>query len=345
MAATIRDVAKLAGVAPSTVSRVIAGSNRISQQTKDKVFDAMNKLGYIPNYNARSLAVRSTKCIGVITPRSTDEAFLNPFFPEVIRGITVRANEKGHALFLSTGSNEEEQMQAVVDMVQGRRVDGVVVLYSRPNDPLVNYLTQQKFPFVMVGKPAMNMESVSYVDNDNVKAGEDVTDHIIQLGHERIGFVGGSMELMVTKDRLQGYRQALEKAGIGYDASLVMEQQFLLEGGYQAMKKLMQLPEPPTALVVVDDLMAVGVISALNEMGITVPDDMSVGSINDFLIARFSTPTLTSVNIGIYQLGYKATDKLIRWIQDGEPDLQPTIVGHELIPRQSTTQYRHAEKV
>jgi DNA-binding LacI/PurR family transcriptional regulator len=128
LAVTIRDVAKLAGVAPSTVSRVIANSNRISQQTKDKVFDAMNKLGYHPNYNARSLAVRSTKSIGIIMPRATEEAFLNPFFPEVMRGISVRANERGYALFMSTGKNEEEQLDAVVDMVQGRRVDGVIIL-------------------------------------------------------------------------------------------------------------------------------------------------------------------------------------------------------------------------
>jgi DNA-binding LacI/PurR family transcriptional regulator len=333
---TIRDVAKLAEVAPSTVSRVIANSNRISQRTKNKVYEAMEELGYHPNYNARSLAVKTTKCIGIIMPRSTDQAFLNPFFPEVIRGISVRANEKGYALFLSTGSNEEEQMQAVVNMVQGRRVDGVISLYSRIDDPLLDYLQKQNFPFVMVGKPFKEENNVSYVDNDNILAAKEVTEHLLELGHKRIGFVGGELDFVVTRDRLHGYCEALQEAHIPFDESLSIQQPFLQEGGYRAMNKLLQLPNAPTALVVVDDIMALGVISALNEMGISVPDLVSVASINDVPIAKLSSPPLTSVNIGIYQLGYQATDKLLQWIQTDEADLVPTIVKHELVLRNST---------
>jgi DNA-binding LacI/PurR family transcriptional regulator len=336
---TIRDVAKLAKVAPSTVSRVIANSNRISQATKDKVFQAMQDLGYHPNYNARSLAVKTTKCIGIIMPRSTEQAFLNPFFPEVIRGISVKANEKGYALFMSTGSNEEEQMLAVMDMVQGRRVDGVISLYSRIDDPLLDYLTQQNFPFVMVGKPFKDAESISYVDNNNILAAKEVTQHLIELGHKRIGFVGGALELVVTRDRLSGYREALQEALIDFDEALTIQQDFIQEGGYKAMNKLLQLPDAPTALVVVDDIMALGVISALHEMRISVPDQISVASINDVPVAKVSSPPLTSVNIGIYQLGYQATDKLLHWIQTDKPDLSPTIVQHELVQRHSTAPY------
>lgn len=333
---TIRDVAKLAQVAPSTVSRVIANSNRISQGTKNKVYAAMEELGYHPNYNARSLAVKTTKCIGIIMPRSTEQAFLNPFFPEVIRGISVRANEKGYALFLSTGSNETEQMQAVINMVQGRRVDGVISLYSRIDDPLLDYLQKQKFPFVMVGKPFKEADQFSYVDNNNILAAKEVTEHLIELGHKRIGFVGGELEFVVTRDRLNGYCEALQEAQIPFDESLSIQQPFLQEGGYRAMNKLLQIPNAPTALVVVDDIMALGVISALNEMRISVPDQVSVASINDIPIAKVSSPPLTSVNIGIYQLGYQATDKLLHWIQTDEADLEPTIVEHKLVLRHST---------
>ncbi|GGK11824.1 LacI family transcriptional regulator [Caldalkalibacillus thermarum] len=336
MSVTIRDVAKLAGVAPSTVSRVIAGSNRISQATKERVYEAMEKLGYHPNYNARSLAVKSTRSIGIIMPRSTEQAFLNPFFPEVLRGISVRANEKGYALFLSTGKNEEEQKQAVMDMVQGRRVDGVIVLYSRFDDPVVDYLMNKNFPFVMVGKPAHHASKISYVDNDNILAGKEITQHLIDLGHQRIGFVGGSRQFVVTMDRLAGYQEALSEAGIAYDAQLLIEQDFLPEGGYQGMKQLMQVENPPTALVVVDDMMALGVISALDELGLSVPEDVSVASINDFYISRVSTPALTTVNINIFRLGYQATDKLLYWLENEEADLSPTIVGHELRIRHST---------
>jgi DNA-binding LacI/PurR family transcriptional regulator len=338
---TIKDVAKLAGVAPSTVSRVIANSNRISQRTKTKVYQAMEELGYHPNFNARSLAVKQTKCIGIIMPSSTEQAFLNPFFPEVIRGISVGANEKGYALFLSTGGNDEEQMQAVINMVQGRRVDGVICLYSKNNDPLQEYLIKQNFPFVLVGKPSSLEDKVSYVDNDNVAAGKDVTRHLIDLGHKRIGFVGGSLDLIVTNERLNGYIQALEEAKLKYEPSLTIHEEFLHQGGYQAVKQILKQDHSPTALVVVDDIMALGVISALNEVGIQIPNQISIASINDVLIAKVSTPPLTSINIGIYQLGYKAMDKLLFWIENEEPDLIPTILEHELIVRQSTAPCIH----
>lgn len=339
MAVTIKDVAKLAGVAPSTVSRVLANSSRISQATKDKVYLAMDELGYHPNYHARSLAVKSTKCMGIIMPRSTEQSFQNPFFPEVIRGISVCANEKGYALFLSTGSNEEEQVQAVVDMVQGRRVDGVICLYSKVDDPLIAYLQRQNFPFVVVGKPSSGGENIPYVDNNNILAAKEATQHLVSLGHRRIGFVGGDIDLVVTRDRLTGYRQALEEAGISFDPSLSIQEAFIQEGGYKAMVELLRLPDAPTALLVVDDVMALGVISALNELGLSVPDQISIASVNNVALAKVSSPPLTTVDIGIFDLGYHATNKLLYWIHHGEPDFIPTIVGHQLVIRHSTTKY------
>ncbi|WP_202078228.1 LacI family DNA-binding transcriptional regulator [Caldalkalibacillus salinus] len=336
MPITIRDVAKHAGVAPSTVSRVIANSNRISQRTKEKVFQSMKELGYHPNYNARSLAVKNTKCLGIIMPRSTEEAFQNPFFPEVIRGISVCANEKGYALFLSTGGNEEQHREAVVDMVQGRRVDGVISLYTKVDDPLVEYLSDQDFPFVVVGQPYNDKLKISYVDNDNVQAAKEATEHLIKLGHRHIGFVGGSIDLLVTRNRLIGYRQALEEAGMAYDESLAIHESFLQEGGYKAMVELLRNDNPPTALLVIDDVMALGVISALSEIGISVPQQVSVVSMNDVPIAKVSSPPLTTVNIGIYDLGYQATKKLLKWVEEDEPDFTPTIVEHQLMVRHST---------
>jgi len=334
---TIKDVAKLAGVAPSTVSRVIANSNRISQQTKVKVFQAMEQLGYHPNHHARSLAVKSTKCVGIIMPRSTEQAFLNPFFPEVLRGISVRANEKSFALILSTGGNEEEQMNTVVDMVQGRRVDGVISLYSRKDDPIQEYLLKQNFPFVLVGKPESSPDQISYVDNDNVAAGRDITNHLIKLGHQEIAFIGGSLDFTVTRERLKGFEQAIHEHGISTNPRFIIHGEFLHEGGYQAVKKLFTIEEKaPTALVVVDDLMALGVMSALNELNIEIPKQVSIASMNNLLISRVSTPPLTSVDIGIYDLGYQAMDKLLYWIENEKPELQPTIIQHELKERLST---------
>jgi DNA-binding LacI/PurR family transcriptional regulator len=208
------------------------------------------------------------------------------------------------------------------------------------NDPVIDYLKQQNFPFVMVGKPYTYTEKISYVDNDNIATGRDITQHLIQLGHERIGFVGGSMEYVLTQDRLTGYKEALAAAKISYDDQLVVQHDFLPEGGYQAMRELVQLPSPPTALVINDDIMALGVMSALNDLGLSIPEQISIGSINDFLLSKVSSPPLTTIIIGIYDLGYEATNKLLHWVLNGEQDVEPTIIPHEIKIRQSTAPRR-----
>ncbi|WP_257349210.1 LacI family DNA-binding transcriptional regulator [Pseudalkalibacillus decolorationis] len=338
MAVTIKDVAKLANVAPSTVSRVIANNPRISEQTKRKVREAMEYLGYHPNFNARSLANRSSKAIGIVMPSSAEKAFQNPFFPEVLRGISTKAHEKEFTLLMSTGTTEEEIYRAVVGMVQGRRVDGIVLLYSRVDDPVMAYLYEQKFPFMVVGKPYKDDNKISHVDNDNFKASRQLTDHLISNGHERIGFVGGSVNLVVTTDRLLGYEKALQVARIPYRSEYIINTDFALESGKQAVSELMSLSEPPTALVVTDDLMALGVLRMFNDMGVKVPKDVSVTSFNNAMIAELATPSLTSVDINIYELGYQAVDNLLKSID--KPDRPPSKikVGHRIIIRQSSEQ-------
>ncbi|MDX5475429.1 MAG: LacI family transcriptional regulator, partial [Bacillaceae bacterium] len=149
MSVTIKDVAKVANVAPSTVSRVIANNPRISEKTKKRVREAMEELGYHPNFIARSLANQSTKVIGLVMPASADKTLQNPFFPEVLRGISTAAHDKQYALQMSTGVSEEEILEGVIQMVQGRRVDGIIMLYSRVEDKVINYLQNSNFPFVV----------------------------------------------------------------------------------------------------------------------------------------------------------------------------------------------------
>ncbi|TLS37860.1 LacI family DNA-binding transcriptional regulator [Pseudalkalibacillus caeni] len=335
MAVTIKDVAKLANVAPSTVSRVIANNPRISEETKRRVREAMDYLGYHPNFNARSLANKSTQAIGVIMPSSADKVFQNPFFPEVIRGISTKAHEKGYSLYLSTGATEEEMFEGVVGMVQGRRVDGIVLLYSRVEDKIMSYLQKQKFPFAVVGKPYKNSESITHVDNDNFKAAKEVTEYLISLGHRNIAFVGGSQELVVTVDRLTGYEKAIRNAGISFHDEYVFQEEFLKEGGHEAVLELLSLKKPPTALVVSDDLMALGIMSKLDEMGLSVPDDISVISFNNVMLSEYARPPLSSVDINIFKLGYEAVDCLLDLISN--PGISPrrVTVPYKIIKRQT----------
>ena len=335
MAVTIKDVAKLANVNPSTVSRVIANNPRISEKTKRVVREAMEQLGYHPNLNARSLVNRNTQTLGIIMPSSAEKAFQNPFFAEVLRGISSKANEQGYAIYMSTGSTEEEIYQGVVNMVQGRRVDGVIQLYSRVDDLIMNYLYEEKFPFVVIGKPSNHSDKINYVDNDNIQAGFETTNYLIQLGHQNIAFVGGSLDLVVTKDRLEGYKKALMQAGVEVREEYLVQEEFLKEGGQEAVVELFSLPEPPTALVVIDDIMAFGVLSQLHEKGIHVPENVSVVSFNNVMVAEYARPSLTSVEIHIHQLGVEAVQCLVDHIREPKKSAKHVLVPHEIIVRDS----------
>ncbi|WP_273123837.1 LacI family DNA-binding transcriptional regulator [Bacillus weihaiensis] len=321
MIVTIKDVAKKANVAPSTVSRVIANSPRISEKTKKKVREVMEELGYHPNFQARSLAAKSTQAIGVIMPNSAYYAFQNPFFPEVLRGISTSAHDNKYGIYLSTGSAEDEIYNEVTSMVLGRRVDGVILLYSRINDKTMNFLQSSNFPFVVVGRPDEHDERISYVDNDNIFITKQVTNYLIDLGHQNIAFVGGSTDFVVTVDRLNGYKLALKDAGISFKKEYMVFEDFIKENGRKAIESLMNLNDPPTALVTQDDLIAYEMISHLEDMGIRVPQDISIVSFNNLMLSEHSKPPLTSIDICIYQLGFEATKCLLEKISI--PDTLP----------------------
>ncbi|WP_342429744.1 LacI family DNA-binding transcriptional regulator [Neobacillus sp. FSL H8-0543] len=335
MAVTIKDVARLANVAPSTVSRVIADSTRISEETKQRVRKAMEELGYHPNLNARNLASQSTKSLGLVMPSSKDVGFQNPFFPTVLQGISEGAQEKNYALHLTTGKSDKEILDAVIQMVQGQRVDGVILLNSKVDDRVISYLKERNFPFVLIGKPYKDIEEITHVDNDNLRAMKEVTEYLIGYGHQEIGFIGGSLEFMVTIDRLQGYKQALQNAGIEIKSEYIIHEEFLREGGQDAVREIMALDKPPTALVVADDFMALGVLNTLDELGIKVPDDLSIVSFNNLLLAEMSKPPLTSVDINIFDLGFQASKNLIVLVENKNEPTKRLIISHRLIERLS----------
>ncbi|KIL42220.1 LacI family transcriptional regulator [Gordoniibacillus kamchatkensis] len=335
MAVTIVDVAKRAGVSPSTVSRVISGHPRISPATVNKVKEIMADMGYHPNVMAKSLVSKTTSTIGIVLPRPAEELFQNMFFPEVIRGIVTHSSRTSYDLLMATGVTEREELEAVIRLVKGRRVDGLLLLHSRKRDPLVNFLREEHFPFVLVGRSEEHADILS-VDNDNVQASYDATRHLISQGHRRIGFVSGPPNLVVSMDRLAGYRQALAEAGLASSPEWIVEGEFLQESGYQAMSFFMSLPERPTAIVVIDDLVGFGVLRGLTELGFKVPQDLGIIGFNNTPMAELATPPLSSVDIGIYQIGYTASQMLIRRIK-GEKTMQPrAVIPHRLVVRESS---------
>ncbi|HZG75312.1 MAG TPA: LacI family DNA-binding transcriptional regulator [Paenibacillus sp.] len=336
MTVTIKDVARRAGVSPSTVSRVISNHPRISEETSLRVRKVMEEIGYHPNMMAKSLVSRTTRTIAVILPRPADELFQNLFFSEVIRGIVTQSTRSGYDLLMATGTTEREELETVTRLVRGRRVDGILLLYSRANDPVVAMLKEADFPFAIIGRNE-DYPDILTIDNDNVQASYDATRHLISQGHERIGFVSGPPNLIVSRDRLAGYSKAMREAGLPVRNDWIVEGEFLQESGYRAMSLLMGLPERPTALVVIDDVVTFGILRGLVELGYSVPKDLGLVSFNNIVFSELATPPISSIDIGIYQLGYTASQELIRSIQpEHAAHTVRHIIPHRLVVRESS---------
>lgn len=331
---TIRDVARKAGVAPSTVSRVIANNPLISKETQLFVRQAMEELGYVPNAMARSLANAVTWTIAIVMPRSAELAFQNPFFPEVIRGIASKTSEKKYDLLLLTPVTAEDEYLETMRVVKEHRVDGVIFLHSRTDQHLLQELADLSVPLVVVGRP-LGEFPISWVDNDNIDASKQATDTLIGLGHEKIGFVSGPLDLVVSLDRQEGYKRALVDCGLKWDPSLIRVVDFLEEGGYQATAELLDSFPEMTALVVADDIMAFGAMRAARERNLKLPNDISIVSFNNTPMGQYMDPPLSSVEIQAHELGVEAADLLLHQLVERKIIVDRRIVPSELIMRKS----------
>lgn len=336
MKVTIKDVARLAKVSPSTVSRVISDNSRISEDTKKKVNEAMKELGYHPNAIARSLVNKSTHTIGVIMPKSAHLSLANPFFPEALRGISARANKKGFFVMLSIEDNEMDKHYNIENIVRAGVVDGVVMLYSRLEDETFNMLKDNKFPFVVVGKPVNgNANKVNYVDNDNIGAAYEATNYLIDKNRNSIGLITGPLNLLVSLDRLEGYKRALTDRKIPFKPDFVKESDFSEDGGFNSMESLLNSRDCPKAILATDDLLALGAIKAIKKAGLKIPRDISIISFNNIPAAEFLSPPLTSVDINPFELGYEATELLFQCLENRKSSCQARIVPTKLIERES----------
>lgn len=334
MNVTIKDVAKRANVSPSTVSRVISDSPRISEETKRHVRRVMEEMGYYLNYNARVLAQKKTRTIGIVMKESSSRSLHDPFFPEVLRGISSYCNKQDYSITLTTGESEDEIYDDVVKMVRGKRVDGLIVTYSKKGDKVIPYLVESKIPFVLVGSPSEQAEHVIYVDNDNVKAAEDATDYLIELGHRKIGYIGGDLNYEVSNARFKGYQDALRKHDVPFEERYAVNPQGDFDL-HDIVLRFMNLPEPPTSLVVTDDLVALKVLQVCRNEGITVPDELSIISFNNAMIAQVSSPALTSVDTQVFQLGYEAAKCLVDEINEPSEYKKSVIIPTVIEKRES----------
>ncbi|MFB4159342.1 LacI family DNA-binding transcriptional regulator [Geomicrobium sp. JSM 1781026] len=340
MSVTIKDVASEAKVATSTVSRVLANSPKISAETAKRVRKAIADLNYHPNHTARSLASQLTKTIGLVMPSSAHVSFQNPFFPEVIRGISTEAHKKNYGLYLTTSQTDEEVFEEVQRMVQEKRVDAIILLFSLENDRLVHYLLEQDFPFVLLGRPAVtNPKDVWYVNNDNVRTGRLATEYLTLLKHERIGLILNRSDAVVSQDRTYGYKEALAQMNLPVRDDYLAYYTDQHTGSQDAFISVMSVPEPPTAIIA-EDMVIFGILRTVQELGLRVPDDLSLVAFNNYMISELASPPVTSIDIQIFELGTQAMKLLFKQLEDSTSSPEQVIVPHQLIRRQSCSRWQ-----
>jgi len=332
---TLKDVAKKAGVAPSTVSRVINDSSRISEETKFKVRKIMDEIGYHPNINARNLVKQRSHNLGLVIPYSTEEAFADPFYSEILRGIGVLAHSKGFNLLLLTSNGEEEEKKTVLNAVRGKQIDGVLLLRAKKEDELIDELTKINFPFVIVGRPE-EKDKYYWVNNDNITASEKVVDYLIKNGHRKIAMIIGDDNYIMNNDRLEGYKRSFKKNGLKINNDLILKSDNTDNQNIYMLSQQMIKEHPEiTAFYGMSDTMAYTIMQAMNDMNVKIPDDISIVGFNNNPMSKIVSPPLTTVDINIYLLGNKATELLIGVINGQVDKYQHTIVPTNIIERDS----------
>ncbi len=337
MAVTIRDVAALAGVSPSTVSRTCKDHSSISRETKEKVRFAMAQLGYEPNIQTSSQTIPSPQIISIILPPSSREVYENAFYLEAIRGISQFCNGREYISTVVTGQDDEEILRAIQTLGKEERMGGYIVLYSKQEDAIIDYLYNEGLLYVLIGKAKQFVNQTIYIDNDNLLAGKEATEYLYSLGHRQIAYVGSECTMLFSAERKSGYQLALAEHNLPFHPNYCIEvNQFSLDN--QLFYKLLQQENRPTAVVASDDILAVALEQICTQCGLSVPKDLSIVSFNNSLFARITSPQLTSIDINSHQLGIEAASQLINHIEN--PNLLATkiIVPHSLIIRGSCQQ-------
>ncbi|MCX4268037.1 MAG: LacI family DNA-binding transcriptional regulator [Lachnospiraceae bacterium] len=338
MAVTIRDVAALAGVSPSTVSRTCKDHSSISRETKEKVRFAMAQLGYEPNISANSQTGQSPQTISIILPPSSREVYENSFYLEAIRGISQFCNGREYISTIVTGQDEEEILRAIQTLGKDEQMGGYIILYSKQDDAIIDYLYNEGLLYVLIGKAKQFVNQTIYIDNDNLLAGKEATEYLYSLGHRRIAYVGSEYNMLFSAERKAGYQLALSEHQIPIFPDYCIEVEQLSLDQNPLFHALLKREDRPTAVVASDDILAVALKRICVQCGLSVPEDLSIVSFNNSLFARITSPQLTSIDINSHQLGIEAASQLINHIEN--PNLLATkiIVPHSLIIRGSCRQ-------
>jgi LacI family transcriptional regulator len=329
---TLEEIGRRAGVSRSTVSRVINDHESVRPAVRDRVKTVIEQTGYRPHAAARSLASNRTGIIGLVIPHRVHTLFDDPYFPNLIQGVSqvCNAEEATFALFIFQDESEEQAVYPRV--VASRRVDGVIVTATRMGDPFLERLRDDHLPFVVVGRPD-DTDGISYVDADNVGGARAAARHLCDDGYRRIAYIGAPSNTTAGLDRRIGFFEGIAACGRSVPRELVREGDYTERSGYAAMRSL--LPQRPEAVFVASDAMAVGALRALHEARLVVPDDVAVVAFDGFLASERSVPPLTTVAQPVTETGARAAALLLDLVDGDAVNPQQVVMPTELIIRDS----------
>ncbi|MFD3532443.1 LacI family DNA-binding transcriptional regulator [Streptomyces sp. NPDC058664] len=333
---TLEEVAARAGVGRGTVSRVINGSPRVSEQAKAAVERAVAELGYVPNRAARALAGSRTDAVALVIPETEARLFAEPYFLDIIRGVSSELADADKQLLLTLIRSEQER-QRFEQYLAAQRVDGVLLVSVHAADPLPDQVRTLGLPAVLNGRRTED-ERVAFVDSDNTGAGRTAVAHLAARGRRGIATITGPLDMYVARCRLDGYREGLADAGLAPDEALVANGDFTEEGGRRAMRELLDRRPDLDAVFAASDVMAAGARGALREAGRRVPEDVALVGVDDSAVARHMDPPLTSVRQPIEEMGRTMARLLLQEIAaPSDPDEQPRqMLPTELVVRASS---------
>lgn len=324
---TLARVAKLAGVSPSTVSRILNGTAIVSEEKRKSIDEAIAKLGFIPNPVARGLAGGRTLSIGVVT-----QAIDSPFYGPALRGIEDELDSAGYSpLFVSAHWDPVSEARCI-DVLRSRRVDGLIVLNGSLSDQALK-ATAKHLPIVVTGR-AIKGPGLFALNFDNYTGGLLATEHLVALGHRRIAFITGDAAHPDANERFRGYTDALKKAGIAFDPQLVMPGDYQVITGQQATEKLLSSRRKFTALFAANDQMAYGAALCLHRKGLRIPQDVSLIGFDDLSHSLYAAPPLSTVHQPAYELGRLTASSILQMLAGNKPT--SVMPGPELIVRDST---------
>ena len=331
MQVTLKELAMRANVHPSTISRVANNdpSLRIATATRLRIEGLLRETGYQPNGIARGLKMRQTKVVAVVIPDIT-----NPFFGALFRGVEDAASPRGFNVILCNTDGLPDRQRSHLQSLQARRVDGVIVASSFLKDPSVRELRRQRGPYVLVNRFSDEGED-PFVGSDDLLGGQLATAHLIELGHTRIGHLAGKPTVSTGILRRRGFLAAHALAGLSADPKLIIEAGYTEESGSLAARRLLSLPDPPTAVFAVTDMVAIGLAGVARQLGFRIPEDLAIVGYNDIPLASRLSPGLTTMHVPIHEFGSVAVRLLLEQLESESVGRRVRFTP-DLIVREST---------